>query len=87
MAALPVEPGDPGQGGKETMTLTIEDRLAITDLISLHGHLTDLDSLDALFAVDVICDVRALGGGVLTGLAALRRGPWRSAGPIPSPTT
>ena len=57
------------------MALTTEDRFAIADLINLHGHLTDrgdLDELDALFADDVTCDVRALGGGVLTGLAAVR---------------
>jgi hypothetical protein len=57
------------------MTLTAEDRFAITDLINLHGHLTDrgdLGGLSALFADDVTYDVRALGGGLLTGLAAIR---------------
>jgi hypothetical protein len=57
------------------MTLTAEDRFAITDLINLHGHLTDrgdLGGLSALFAGDVTYDVRALGGGLLTGLAAIR---------------
>src|SRR4051794_31570040 len=55
------------------MTLTIEDRIAITDLINLHGHLTDrgdFAGLPALFIEDVPYDVTALGGGVLTGLAA-----------------
>src|SRR3954462_7914480 len=55
--------------------LTTEDRFAISDLLNLHGHLTDrgdFDGLHALFAEDVTCDVRALGGGVLIGLAAGR---------------
>jgi hypothetical protein len=37
------------------MTLSAEDRFAITDLINLHGHPTgrgDLDGLSALFADD-----------------------------------
>ncbi|MEU4235854.1 nuclear transport factor 2 family protein [Actinoplanes sp. NPDC026619] len=57
------------------MALTIDDRIAITDLINLHGHLTDrgdFDGLAALFAADVTYDVSALGGGVLAGLAAIR---------------
>jgi hypothetical protein len=54
------------------MTLTIEDRIAITDLINLHGHLTDrgdFAGLTAVFTEDVPYDVTALGGGVLAGLA------------------
>ena len=57
------------------MTLTIEDRIAITDLINLHGHLTDrgdFAGLAAVFTEDVPYDVTALGGGVLPGLAAIR---------------
>jgi hypothetical protein len=57
------------------MSLTTEDRLAITDLINLHGHLTDeadFAGLSALFTEDVIYDVTALGGGILAGLAAVR---------------
>jgi ketosteroid isomerase-like protein len=57
------------------MTLSSEDRVAITDLIKLHGHLTDrgdFDGLTALFTEDVTYDVTALGGGVLAGLAATR---------------
>lgn len=55
--------------------LSAEDRIAITDLINLHGHLTDrgdFDGLPALFAEDVVYDVSALGGGVMTGLGTLR---------------
>ena len=57
------------------MTLTAEDRTAITDLINRHGHLSDsgeLDRMHELFTADVVYDVTDLGGGVLTGLAVLR---------------
>jgi hypothetical protein len=57
------------------MALTGEDRTVITDLINLHGHLTDRGDFDGqreLFAEDVTYDVRPLGGGVLAGLAAAR---------------
>jgi hypothetical protein len=57
------------------MALTAEDRTAIKELISLHGHLTDggeLDRMHELFAADVTYDVTDLGGGSIEGLAALR---------------
>src|SRR3954463_2516758 len=57
------------------MTLTAEDRTAITDLINRHGHLTDAgehDRMHELFTADVVYDVTDLGGGVLTGLVTLR---------------
>ncbi|MFD0687135.1 nuclear transport factor 2 family protein [Actinomadura fibrosa] len=57
------------------MPFTIEDRLAITDLVSLHGHLTDageLDRMRELFTEDVVYDVTDLGGEPIEGLAALR---------------
>ena len=57
------------------MTLTAEDRTAITDLINRHGHLTDdgeFDRMHELFTADVSYDVTDLGGGVLTGLATLK---------------
>jgi hypothetical protein len=57
------------------VALTVDDRIAITDLINRHGHLTDagdFDGLTALFTEDVTYDVSALGGGVLVGLAAAR---------------
>jgi hypothetical protein len=57
------------------MTLTAEDRRAITDLINQHGHLTDsgdFDRMDEVFTAEAIYDVTDLGGGVLTGLTMLR---------------
>ncbi|GAA4462058.1 nuclear transport factor 2 family protein [Phytohabitans houttuyneae] len=57
------------------MALTMDDRIAITDLINEHGHVTDrgdFDALSTLFTEDVTYDVSALGGGVLVGLAAAR---------------
>ena len=57
------------------MALSIDDRIAITDLINLHGHLTDAGDfagLTALFTEDVVYDVSALGGGVITGLDKIR---------------
>jgi hypothetical protein len=47
------------------------DRIAITDLISLHGHLVDGgEPTDALFTPDIEYDVTDLGGGVLVGPVA-----------------
>lgn len=57
------------------MTLSIEDRLAIAELISLHGHLFDdgrLDELAELFSDDVVYDVPAFGQGELVGIGAIR---------------
>ncbi|MCW2913351.1 MAG: hypothetical protein JWN52_1419 [Actinomycetia bacterium] len=57
------------------MALTAEDRTAITELISLHGHLIDggeLDRMHELFTADVTYDVTDLGGGSIEGLAAFR---------------
>ncbi|WP_405879563.1 nuclear transport factor 2 family protein [Streptomyces sp. NBC_01136] len=57
------------------MTLPAEDRLAITELISLHGHLFDdgrLDDLAELFTEDVVYDVSAFGQGELSGIGAIR---------------
>ena len=49
------------------------DRIAITDLISLHGHLVDAgEPADTLLTPDVEYDVTDLGGGVIVGLAALQ---------------
>lgn len=49
-----------------------KDRIAITDLISLHGHLVDGgEPTDVLFTPDVEYDVTDLGGGVLVGPFAL----------------
>ena len=57
------------------MALTEHDRTAITDLINLHGHLTDAGELDLaseLFTPDVIYDVGDFGFGELHGTAAIR---------------
>ena len=57
------------------MTLTLADRADITDVIHLHGHLTDhgeLDDYHLVFTPGVHYDVTALGGTVLTGIDALR---------------
>jgi hypothetical protein len=55
------------------VALTADDRIAITDLLNRHGHLTDhgdFDAMTELFAENVTYDLSALGGGVLVGLAA-----------------
>ncbi|GGL04881.1 nuclear transport factor 2 family protein [Streptomyces flaveus] len=57
------------------MTLSAEDRCAIAELISMHGHLFDggeLDRLDELFTADVVYDVTDFGQEPLTGVAAVR---------------
>jgi ketosteroid isomerase-like protein len=57
------------------MALTEQDRIDITDLINLHGHLTDAGELDragGLFTPDVSYDVDDFGLGTLHGTAALR---------------
>jgi ketosteroid isomerase-like protein len=57
------------------VTLGLEDRIAITDLINLHGHLADardFAGMAEVFTEDVPYDVTALGGGVLAGLAAAK---------------
>ncbi|WP_329243314.1 nuclear transport factor 2 family protein [Streptomyces sp. NBC_01478] len=56
------------------MTLPLEDRLAITELIALHGHLVDEGELDRaaeVFTPDVEYDVTDFGQGTLTGLPQL----------------
>jgi ketosteroid isomerase-like protein len=57
------------------MALTERDRTDITDLINLHGHLTDAGELDRageLFTPDVTCDLNDFGLGSIHGTAALR---------------
>ncbi|MEU1996744.1 nuclear transport factor 2 family protein [Nocardia gamkensis] len=57
------------------MTLSIDDRLEINDLIAAHGHLMDageLDRMDELFTPDVVYDLTELGFGELRGITALR---------------
>ena len=52
------------------MGLTTDDRLAIHDLLALHGHLDAgaLDRLGELFTDDVVYDLTPLGGTVLEGV-------------------
>ncbi|MFJ2236327.1 nuclear transport factor 2 family protein [Streptomyces sp. NPDC087859] len=57
------------------MTLPLEDRLAITELISLHGHLVDdgqLDRFEEVFTSEVVYDLSDYGQGEVVGVAALR---------------
>ncbi|MEW1691103.1 nuclear transport factor 2 family protein [Streptomyces sp. NPDC091265] len=57
------------------MALGTEDRLAVLELIALHGHLVDdgeLHRLDELFTDDVVYDVTSLGHGSLVGVDAFR---------------
>ncbi|WP_333741620.1 nuclear transport factor 2 family protein [Streptomyces sp. IBSBF 2806] len=57
------------------MTLALEDRLAVMELLALHGHLVDdgaLDRLAEVFTADVEYDLTDFGRGTLTGVAALR---------------
>jgi hypothetical protein len=56
------------------VALPAEERLAIYELISLHGHLMDagaFDRLDELFTDDFVYDLDALGYGCLEGAKAL----------------
>jgi hypothetical protein len=55
--------------------LSLEDRIAITELIALHGHLVDdgrLDELNRVFAEDVTHDLTAFGLGIHQGLGGVR---------------
>ena len=55
------------------MALSTDDRVAIYELIALHGHLMDagaFDRLDELFTDDFVYDVEALGYGSLEGVDA-----------------
>ncbi|WP_406031638.1 nuclear transport factor 2 family protein [Nocardioides sp. NBC_00163] len=56
------------------MPLTTADRLAIHELVSLHGHLADdgrSEDLGLLMTPEASYDVTAYGLGVVTGLPAL----------------
>ncbi|MFC8720674.1 nuclear transport factor 2 family protein [Kitasatospora sp. NPDC057198] len=57
------------------MPFTLEDRLAVAELIALHGHFVDdgeLDRLDELFTADVVYDLTDFGQPPLSGVAAVR---------------
>jgi hypothetical protein len=56
--------------------LRAEDRWAIGETLSLHGHLFDqghLDRLEELFTPDVVYDVTDVGMGTLAGIEEIRR--------------
>jgi hypothetical protein len=55
--------------------LSLEDRLAIMELIALHGHLVDngrLDELNRVFAENVVHDLTAFGLGIHQVLGCVR---------------
>lgn len=57
------------------MALEVDDRLAIGETISTHGHLFDngeLDRLDELFTPDVVYDLSHLGMDPLHGISEIR---------------
>lgn len=57
------------------MALSAEDRLAVHELVSLHGHLMDsgeFDRMDELFCADVVYDVSAFGLGELHGYESIK---------------
>jgi hypothetical protein len=56
--------------------LDAEDRQAIGETLSLHGHLFDggqLDRLGEIFTPDVVYDMSAAGVGTFEGIEAIRR--------------
>jgi hypothetical protein len=56
--------------------LDAEDRWAIAETLSLHGHLFDgghLDRLDEIFAPEVVYDMSGLGFGSFEGIDAIQR--------------
>ncbi len=56
--------------------LSAEDRGAIAETLSLHGHLFDgghLDRLGEIFAAEVVYDLTDLGLGSFEGIEAIRR--------------
>jgi hypothetical protein len=62
--------------GLAHMDLTADDRLAIHELISLHGHLADdrgSSELDRFLTSDAVYDVEDFGLGAVRGLADIAR--------------
>lgn len=57
------------------MSLAIEDRLAVEDLVKLHGHVVDRgawDRLHEIFHPTAVLDLSAFGAGVIEGTEAIR---------------
>jgi 3-phenylpropionate/cinnamic acid dioxygenase small subunit len=60
---------------EDSMALSTEDRLAIHELLALHGHLMDerqFSRLHELFTEDVVYDVEAFGAGTVRGIERFR---------------
>jgi hypothetical protein len=59
-----------------TAAFQVEDRLAISEVLSLHGHIFDagqLDRLEEIFTSEVVYDMSAVGIGVFEGIETVRR--------------
>lgn len=59
----------------QMLNITVEDRLAIHEVIALHGHVVDdrdWDRLGEVFADDVVFDVTDYGYGTLHGMRAMQ---------------
>jgi hypothetical protein len=57
--------------------LTAEDRQAISEILSLHGHIFDgghLDRLGEIFTPEVVYDLTDAGVGTFEGIEAIRSG-------------
>ena len=57
--------------------LDAEDRWAIAETLSLHGHIFDegqLDRLEEIFTPEVVYDLSAAGVGTFKGIEAVRNG-------------
>ena len=57
--------------------LTTEDRQAISEILSLHGHIFDggqLDRLGEIFTPEVVYDLTDAGVGTFEGIEAIRSG-------------
>ena len=70
--------------------LNAEDRCAIAETLSLHGHLFDgghLDRLGEIFAPGVVYDLTDLGMGTFEGIGQSGAGLYSSATATPSRIT
>jgi SnoaL-like domain len=62
-------------GPEAGVAFTSDDRIAIADVIAMHGHLFDegeLDRLDELFTPQAVYDVSDFGQEPMRGIAAIR---------------
>ncbi len=59
----------------QMLNITVEDRVAIHEVIALHGHVVDdrdWDRLGEVFADDVVFDLTDYGYGTLHGMQAMQ---------------